>query len=172
MTVLTISAAGLIAGVFGWGALAKVLRFSEWRQALRAYGLPPNGERYASLVVPAGEGAVVVLLAAGRARAGAALTLALLATFSSGLLFARQKQGDLVPCGCFGRATPHDFRLLMARNGGLALAAGAILIDGHDRLVTAGGFDPAMLLPAALVLVALVIALWMGRELIEALRRP
>jgi hypothetical protein len=172
MSLITQLAGFLVALVFGWGAIAKLLRFSQWQQALGAYRLPLLIERIASRVVPVAELAVAGLFVTGHALAGAALTVALLAGFSLALLAARQRQGDRLPCGCFGRATPHDYRLLVARNGALACLAGVVLIDGRDRLFT-DAMKPtsATLLPAALVVVGLSMALWMGREITEAMRK-
>ena len=172
MPLLTVLAASVVGLVFGWGAAAKLMRFPQWQEALRAYRLPIGVTRAASLVVPVAELTVVLLLILGRARAGAALTLALLSIFSLALLSARLSQGDRLPCGCFGRATPHDYRLLIARNAVLASLAAMILIDGRDRLL--GDIThPAsvVLLPLLLVVVGLSVVVWLGRELSATLRR-
>ncbi|MDP9233272.1 MAG: hypothetical protein M3P01_01820, partial [Actinomycetota bacterium] len=115
---------------------------------------------------------VVALLGTGHARAGAALTMALLAGFSLALVSARQSQGNRLPCGCFGRATLHDYRLLVARNAGLACLAGIILIGGRDRLLT-GSLRPnaTSLLPAALAGLGVVMVLWIGHEVTDAMRK-
>jgi hypothetical protein len=172
MALITLLAGSLIGVVFAVGAIAKVVRFGEWKLALEAYRLPRAARAAASVAVPVAESAVVALLVLDQARAGAALTLALLAIFSSGLLYARREHGDRLPCGCFGRAVPHDYRLLAARNAGLAILAGIVLVNDHDRLlnhVTMPG--PSALLPAALVIVGLSLAVWVARELSQAARR-
>jgi hypothetical protein len=62
--------------------------------------------------------------------------------------------------------------LLIARNGALAALAGIILIGGRDHLFT-GSIHSAWttVLPSALAVVGLSLALWVGRELTEATRR-
>jgi hypothetical protein len=172
MSLFTLLAGVAIAIVFGWGAFAKVIRFSEWQQALHAYHLPRSVDLAASIGVPCVELGVVVLLGTGHARAGSALTLALLASFSLALLTARPVQGNSLPCGCFGRATRHDYRLLVARNAGLACLAGIILVGGRDDLL-AGSLHPASmtLLPAALVGLGVAMAFWIGREITQVVRK-
>jgi Methylamine utilisation protein MauE len=172
MSLITQLAGSLVALVFGWGAIAKLVRFSQWQQALGAYRLPPLVARAASTLVPLAEIAVTGLFVTDHALAGAALTVALLAGFSLALLSAHRSQGNRLPCGCFGRATPHDYRLLVGRNGALACLAGVVLIDGRDRLFTdAMRPTSTTLLPAALVVLGLSMALWMGREVTEAMRK-
>jgi hypothetical protein len=171
MPLITLLAGSVVAVVFGWGGLAKLVRFREWQEALGAYRLPLRTTGIASLLVPIGELTVVALLVLDHALAGAALTLTLLAAFSLALLDAHQEHGDRLPCGCFGRATPHDYRLLVARNGGLAFLAGIVLIGGRDRLISDTFHAPTSLVPALLVVVGLSIVLWVGRELSGSLRR-
>ncbi|MEA2508724.1 MAG: Methylamine utilization protein MauE [Actinomycetota bacterium] len=171
MSVLTLLAGVLVALVLGWAALAKLIRFSHWQQALGAYGLPTRVASVASIAVPLAELAVVCLMLVGRARAGAALTLGLLSVFSLTLPQMSQKHGNRVPCGCFGKATSYDLRLLIARNGALAALAGIILIGGRDHLVIGSIHSAWTVLPSALVFVGLSLAFWVGRELTEASRR-
>jgi di/tricarboxylate transporter len=172
MSLVTPLAGFVLAVIFGWGALAKLVRFRQWRTALAVYRLPSGIAMAASVVVPFSEMAVVGLLVTGHALAGAALTLGLLATFSLTLLSARKEHGDRLPCGCFGRATRHDYRLLVARNAGIAFLAGILLIDGRDHLMTQS-LQPASttLLPTALVIIGLLLTLWVTRELTEGMRR-
>ena len=171
MSVLSLLAGSLIAVTLGGGALAKAVRFSQWQQALKVYRLPRPLELSASVGVPLAEAGVLALLLTGRARAGAALSLALLSAFSLALLAARRSQGDRLPCGCFGRATRHDFRVLIARNAGLACLAGVVLIGGRDRLIPDVAPGSTMLLPVALGVLGVAVALWMGLEVTEAMRK-
>jgi hypothetical protein len=171
MSQITLLAGSTIGVVFGWGALAKMLRFPEWRHALEAYDLPVGLSLWARVGVPVAELVVVGMLVSGHARAGAALTLTLLALFSLALFRAGRKGGDLLPCGCFGGATPRDYRLLIGRNGGLAFFAGVIMIGSRDRLVSADLSSTSALLPAALVVVGVMVLVWMGRELSAVMRR-
>jgi hypothetical protein len=173
MSLIALVAGSCLAVVFGWGALAKLVRFPEWQQALEAYRLPPAASVPASAGVPVAELAVVGMLFSGRALAASALTLMLLAVFSLALLSARQKGGDRLPCGCFGKATLHDLRLLVARNAGLAFLAGLVLISGHDRLLGDSAVAaPTNLVPVGLVAVGGVLLFRVVREAAGAMRRP
>jgi Methylamine utilisation protein MauE len=171
MSILTLLAGVLVALVLAWAAVAKLVRFAQWRQALDAYGLPASLASVAAVAVPVAELSVVGLMLVGRALAGAALTLGLLSVFSLSFPRLRLESGSRVPCGCFGKATSLDVRLLLARNGALAALAGIILIGGRDRLVT-GSISPwTTVLPSVLVVTGLSLALWLGREITEASRR-
>jgi Methylamine utilisation protein MauE len=171
MSFLTFVAGVLVALVLGWAAVAKFVRFRQWRRALGAYGLPPAVASVASIAVPVAELAVVGLMLAGRALAGAALTLGLLSVFSLTFPRVRLAPGNRVPCGCFGKATSLDVRLLIARNGALAALAGIILIGGRDHLVAGSISAWATVLPSALIVVGLSLALWLAREITEVSRR-
>jgi Methylamine utilisation protein MauE len=171
MSSLSFVAAAIVGAVFGSGALAKLVRFRQWQEALQAYRLPPNVSRAASVGVPLAEAAVVALLLAGRALAGGALTLMLLAVFSLALLSARQNGSDRIPCGCFGSATPHDYRLLVARNAALAVLAGIVLAGGRQHLTIALPPSGAPLLPIALVALGVALLGWLARELSASMRR-
>jgi Methylamine utilisation protein MauE len=172
MSLMPLLAGWILGAVFAWGALAKLVQFRRWQEALGAYRLPSAISMPASAGVPVAELAVVGLLVSGHALAASALCLMLLATFSLALLSARQKGSNRLPCGCFGRATLHDYRLLVARNAGLALLAALVLINGHERLLG----DPigpasAGLLPVALVAVGGIVLFWVVRELAVVMRR-
>ena len=172
MSSLSFVAAVVVGAVFGSGALAKLVRFAQWQQAVQAYRLPPNLFRAASVGVPLAEVAVVALLLAGHALAAAALTLMMLAVFSLALLSARQDGRRSIPCGCFGAATPHDLRLLVARNAALAVLAGIVLAGGREHLTVAVPRNAPGLLPIALVALGVGVMAWLARELSAALRRP
>lgn len=171
MSFLTLLAGVLVALVLGWAAGAKLVRFNQWRQALSGYGLPPAVASVASVAVPVAELSVVGLMVAGRALAGAALTLGLLSVFSLSFPRLRLEPGNRVPCGCFGKATSLDVRLLIARNGALAALAGIILIGGRDHLVTGSISAWATVLPSVLIIIGLSLALWLAREITEVSRR-
>jgi hypothetical protein len=171
MSSLSFVAAAIVGAVFGSGAVAKLVRFPQWQEALWAYRLPPNVSRAASVGVPLAEGAVVGLLLGSHALAGAALTLMLLALFSLALLSARQNGSDRIPCGCFGTATPHDYRLLVGRNAALAILAGIVLAGGRQHLTVGLPASGAPPLPIALVAVGVTVLGWLARELSAALRR-
>ena len=170
MSAITLVAASVITVVFGWGGVGKLVRFSEWKEVLQAYEVAPVLLRPAAVLVPLAELTVVGLFLAGRARAGAALSLCLVAVFSPALIATSQRRGRQVPCGCFGKATPHDYRLLLARNAAIASLAGIILIYGHDRLTLLSAVDPTVTVLAVVIVVGLSLILTLAREL-QALRR-
>jgi methylamine utilization protein MauE len=154
--------AALLAATFAWAALAKVLRWSRWRTALTGYELPPALRVVAAAAVPLAEAGVASLLLAGLTRSGAAATVALLASFSGALLYARERRGDRLPCGCFGRATDRDYRVLLLRNAALGLLAAALLAAGRDVSPARGWSAPSgdELLPAVLVAAGVVLVAW------------
>lgn len=164
--------ATLLAAVFGWAAVAKVLRVSSWFQALGGYRLSPLARRLAAPVVPAAEAAAAALLIGGRLQAGASLALALVATFSLVLARAGARGERRIPCGCFGRVTERSLRLLLARNALLAGLAAVVLLAGPQggpswTLRAPSGTD---LVPVALILLGLGLCTWTLFRTAEALR--
>lgn len=159
-------AAVLLAGTFAWAAIAKALRFSRWRDALRGYDLSPRWiEPVARFATPVAEAAIAAALAAGAVKPGAAGALALLAAFSSVLFSARRAHGVRLPCGCFGGATVRDYRIMLLRNSVLALCAAAVLVRPEAVALgrTPGAPGAADVVPAALVglgIVAAFVVLW------------
>jgi methylamine utilization protein MauE len=157
-------AAFVLALVFAWAGVAKLIRWRTWRVGLRRYRLG-SWERAASVGVPAVELAVLAGLMAGRSRAAAALTLAMLSGFCLALLRARSAEGDRLPCNCFGTHSVFDYRTLLLRNGLLGVPAAVILIADKDfslfddlSLPTAGEA-----LPAALVAIGVLFVAWTVR---------
>ena len=154
--------AALLAATFAWAALAKVVRWSRWRAALEGYELPPLLRVGALGGVPVVEAGAAALLLAGLTRVGAALTIALLACFSAALFYARERRGGRVPCGCFGRATDRDYRVLLLRNGALGVLAASLLASRRDLSPARGWAAPSGgdLLPAALVAGGVALVAW------------
>lgn len=152
-------AAAVLALAFGWAALAKAVRPRAWREALRAH-LRGRLEPVASVGVPIAEALVPALVVAGRPAIAGVVALVLLATFSLATLRARRIHGALLPCGCFGRARAVDFRLTLARNAALGVAA--ILSLGADRGegMALRAPSPSEVLPAALAALGVAIAVW------------
>jgi hypothetical protein len=153
-------AAELLAAVFAWAAVVKVLRFRRWRTEVAGYRLPAEG--LVGAVVPLAETAVPVLVVSGFPAAAAILGLALLAAFSGAILRARRLQGDRLPCGCFGGRKRRDYRLLLARNLALGVVAMAALADPTRRPWTEIG--PAEMLPILLLGVGLAVTGFLARE--------
>jgi hypothetical protein len=159
LTFVSLAATGL-GLVFTWAAVAKPLRWAQWKEALDGYGWPPPLAAVIALTVPVLEAAAGLALIAGPRRAGATLTLALLAGSSFAVAKLGANTGGRVPCGCFGRTTERDARLVLGRNAFLGLIAGAILV--LDRPESIAWRTPAggEILPAALVLAGLTLAAW------------
>jgi hypothetical protein len=162
-------AAVLLAVVFGWAFLAKVLGPRAWRRALGGYGLPAPIASAALVAVPVAEAAVTILLLAGSTTVGAGLALVLLSAFWIAVVRARRSLGDRLPCGCFGGNKLRDARLMLGRNAALAVLAGAALLEGQ-----APAFSPPVAgeaLPAILALIGAVLTAWILRRAGQLLGR-
>lgn len=159
LTFVPLAAAGL-GLLFIWAAVAKPLRWAQWNQALDGYGWAPPVAAVIAVAVPLLEAAAGIALLAGPRRPGAALTLALLAGSSLAVARRGANADGRVPCGCFGKATDRDARVVLGRNAFLGVIAGAVLILG--RPASTGWRSPqgSELLPAALVLVGLALVAW------------
>ncbi|HET7483255.1 MAG TPA: MauE/DoxX family redox-associated membrane protein [Actinomycetota bacterium] len=125
---VVVAAAWGIAALFGWAAVAKVAGWRRWKLALSGYGLPSALADVIAIAVPVAEAGVVVLVAAGSPRIAAAATIALTALFSLAILRARERQGDRLTCGCFGRDRTRDYRQLLVRNAAIVVAAAVVMI--------------------------------------------
>lgn len=158
--------------VFAWSAVAKLIRHGTWRGVLARYRLGRWGALVA-VAVPPVELAVPALILGGATRAGAALALLLLVPFSLAVLRARALEGDRLPCGCFGKANTRDYRTVLARNAGLGVLSGVILLGGPDVSLAEGMTFPSTseLLPAALVATGLVTASLVAVGVMRALRK-
>ncbi len=161
-----------LAATFAWAAAAKLLRRGAWRQAVRAHALPGWMERVATPAVPAVEVAVVILLLAGRVRAGAALAVLLLAAFSLAIPRARRSEDGLVPCGCFGGRARRSVRWLLTRNAALGLLALGALVAGDAiplEMPGAGEALPGLLVILGVGLLGAVVrkgaGLWSKQEI-------
>ena len=163
----------LLAAIFLWAAVAKVVRYGSWRTVLAGYRVPVMVGNIAVFGVPLLELIVVGLLLAGETRAGAALTVMLLSVFSFALVRARAIQGGKLPCGCFGATKERDFRLLLLRNGLLAILPAALLIEGEDvmPLSELGWPSAGDALPTLLTLAGIAVALWIAREISTSFRK-
>ena len=141
-----------LAALFAWAAAAKALWVAGWRAAVGGFGLGRHAEPIALVGVPVVELGIAIVILWASARAGAALSLALLTAFSAAVLRARSMRGDRLPCGCFGRATERDYRAMLARNAiGGGLAAIVLLAGARDGILEAAGRPSGPeLLPAAL----------------------
>jgi hypothetical protein len=166
-------AGSLLVAVFGWAALAKLADGSAWRAALEGYGLGRGIRTTALIGVPVAEAGIVVVMLAFSTRAAAALTVALLASFSLAVLRAREIKGDRLPCGCFGKATDRDYRLMLVRNGALGVLAAFVLLSGSEEglLAEASMPDGGEVAPAVLALAGVLIAWWTVKQTTSAWRK-
>ena len=164
-------AATLLAAVFVWAATSKLFSFARWNVTLNGYDLPRAVRTVAAPVIPAVELVIAVLLLFAT-RAGAAGALALLSMFCLAILRAREKSGDRLPCGCFGGSEQRDYRSMLWRNAFLGgLAAIVLLADGR-----VAPFEPQVpsaqeWLPAVLVCIGSLVALWTALRVSDALRK-
>lgn len=163
----------LLAVAFFWAAIAKASRPSAWRAALSGYPLPPRLVVPALVLVPVVEIVAGVLLSAGgdAARAGAALSVALLSAFSLAVLRARRDGGDRLPCGCFGGSGRRDYRLMLVRNAFLGGVAGAILLVPRIATYELEPPPPSQVLPAGLAALGVVSIAWLVTSVARGVRR-
>ncbi|MDQ5816057.1 MAG: hypothetical protein M3516_07185 [Actinomycetota bacterium] len=166
-------AGSLLAAAFAWAAIAKLANRRAWTRALEGYGLARSTQAVALWGVPLAEAAIIVVLLAFSARAAAALTVALLASFSLALLRAKEIRGDRLPCGCFGKATDRDYRLMLLRNAGLGVMAAIVLLSGPEEglLVEAATPGASELAPAALALAGVLLAWWTVSQTMSVWRK-
>lgn len=150
----------LLAGTFAWSAVAKLVRWGAWRGLVEGYRLGPLTPA-ATVAAPLVEAGLVVALLTCT-RWGAAAALVALVAFSGAILRLKALEGDRLPCGCFGRTKRRDYRLSLARNG--LLASLAVLATVRDVDLYAGITMPsgAELVPAALIVAGIAVAIWLG----------
>ena len=157
-------AAAVLALTFGAAAVAKLARGAEWRRTLGSYGLRPGATRLAGFGVPAVELGIAAAVLVGLASSAGLLSIVALVAFSGGIVLGRVRAGRRLECGCFGGSGTRDYRLLLARNLALAGVAFVAWRVGEDApLVRAlGETAGADLLPVALVVLGLALAVWLG----------
>ena len=163
----------LLAVVFAWAALAKVIQWSSWRSSLDAYGIPAASLGLVAVLVPVAELGLAALILSGATRVAMAATLALLAFFCLAVLRARARQGDRLPCGCFGKTEARDYRLMIVRNALLGTVAGVVLVVGDEGSpVSSAEMPPAgELLPALLVACGVALVVWMLKHVTTLMKR-
>lgn len=154
----------LLAVAFFWAAVAKASRPSAWRTALLGYRLPDGIVAPALVLVPVFEILTAVLLSGGgtATRAGAALSVALLAAFSLAVLRARRLRGDRLPCGCFGGTGSRDYRLMLVRNAFLGAVAALVLLVPRVARYELEAPPASQLVPALLVAVGVALLGWLA----------
>ncbi len=157
-------AAAVLALTFGAAAVAKLVRGAKWRRTLGTYGLRPGATRLAGFGVPAVELGIAALVLAGLGSSAGLLSILALVAFSGAIVVGRVRAGRRLECGCFGGSGTRDYRLLLARNLALAGVAFVAWRAGEDAplvrsLGETAGDD---LLPVALVVLGLALAVWVG----------
>jgi hypothetical protein len=162
-------AAVLLAAVFGWASLSKVLGPGNWRQALVGYRVPAPLASAALIGVPAAEAAVTILLLAGSITVGVGLALVLVSAFSIAVIRIRRSLGDRLPCGCFGGQKLRDARLMLVRNAALAVLAAVAVMERRAPAPSLPSTEDA--LPALLAVFGAVLAAWMLRRAVQLLGR-
>ena len=162
-----------LAALLAWAAAAKALRWDAWRTALAGYRLPHRLESVAAAGTPAIELGIAALLMSPAPRAGAALTVALLASFSLVVLRGRSLQGEKLPCGCFGGARERDYRTMLLRNALLGLLAAIVLLSDRKGSALTGMSVPegGELIPAFLVALGVAAAAWTAYQVMTSARR-
>lgn len=163
-------AAWLLTATFGWAVVAKSFDRVAWTSAVTGFGFRGRLAYALVFAVPLAEVAVVGLFLVGSVKAGAALTLALVASFSIAIVRVRAtSQRDKVPCGCFGGTKSADYRLLLGRNAGLACLSAVILLAPRSTSLSLP--EGTEIVPTALVVVAAVLLVWMTSQAATSLRR-
>jgi thiol-disulfide isomerase/thioredoxin len=129
--VVSVVARLVLAAVFLWAGLLKLIALPPARDALSAFGLRGRPAHIIGWVLPFIEIAVALALVwPATAFAGAVVSLLLLSVFTF-LIYSTLQRGDAPPCNCFGTvsAKPMDQRTLW-RNGVLLLLAAAAVTAG------------------------------------------
>ena len=157
-------AAAVLALTFGAAAVAKLARRAKWRRTLGSYGLRSGASRLVGFGVPAVELGIAATVLVGLASSAGLLSIVALMTFSGAIVVGRVRAGRRLECGCFGGSGVRDYRLLLARNLALAGVAFVAWRAGEDAPLVRALGEPAGadLLPVALVVLGLALAVWVG----------
>jgi hypothetical protein len=157
-------AAAVLALTFGAAAVAKLARRAAWRRTLGSYGLRPGASRLVGFGVPAVELGIAATVLVGLASSAGLLSIVALVAFSGAIVMGRVRAGRRLECGCFGGSGVRDYRLLLARNLALAGVAFVAWRAGEDAPLVRALGEPsgADLLPVALVVLGLALAVWVG----------
>jgi hypothetical protein len=168
----SLSAAVLVVA-FAAAAASKLGRPGLWQRALGSYGLPEWVERPARVGVPAVELGLAVLPLLGFGSSAGLGAVVVLGVFSGAIVYARIRTGPRLGCGCFGGAKVRDWRWLLGRNAALAVAGAVAWRSGIDAPVAFAIGMPrgAELLPAVLVVLGSLLAIWVGVRTLVAVRR-
>jgi hypothetical protein len=166
-------AGAILAAAFGAAAVAKIAGRRSWMRTLRGYRLPSTVERTAGPGVPAVEVALAAMPFLGLTSSAGLAAFVVLGLFSAAVVLARVRVGPRLDCGCFGATSARDYRVLLARNGALAVAALVAWQEGVDAPVlrSLGVPSGSELLPAALVVLGLGLGAWVAAQALVVVRR-
>jgi len=148
-------AAVVLAVVFGWAAVAKLVRHRDTVVAFRELGLPVP--RLLAVLVPGAELVVAACLLL-RPDVGAVVALAALVVFTAVVVRAVLR-GSTGGCGCFGSRRVDPVSLADVLRNGL-LAALGVIATGTAALVS----------PGVVELVAVVAATTVGAVMVHIAR--
>ncbi len=157
-------AAAVLALTFGAAAVAKLARRAAWRRTLGSYGLRSGASRLVGFGVPAVELCIAATVLVGLASSAGLLSIVALVAFSGAIVVGRVRAGRRLECGCFGGSGVRDYRLLLGRNLALAGVAFVAWRAGEDAPLVRVLGEPAGadLLPVAIVVLGLALAVWVG----------
>jgi hypothetical protein len=157
-------AAAVLALTFGAAAVAKLARRAAWGRTLGSYGLRSGTSRLVGFGVPAVELGLAATVLVGLSSSAGLLSIVALVAFSGAIVVGRVRAGRRLECGCFGGSGVRDYRLLLARNLALAGVAFVAWRAGEDAPLARALGEPAGadLLPVALVVLGLALAVWVG----------
>jgi hypothetical protein len=164
-------AAAVLTVAFGASAISKFAGWRRWRRALVSYGLPDPIERASTVGVPVAELLVASMPLLGLGSSAGLLGLVLLAAFSVAIAAARARGDRRIDCGCFGGAERRDYRVLLLRNGVLAVVAATAWRSGEDAWALGGLGMPgtSQLLPATIAVGGLALTIWVAAQAVHAL---
>lgn len=133
----------LLAGVFAWAAVPKLLEPGEFAMAIQNYRLVPEGlVGQLAVLVPVFELVIALgLLVPPYQRGAALLSTLMLLVFAGAMAQARWRGIDL-SCGCFGAALESKVSwLTVARTSALGLLSAVVLFaaGGPPRHVRPAG---------------------------------
>ena len=157
-------AAAVLALTFAAAAVAKLARRAAWMRTLGSYGLRSGASRLMGFGVPAVELGIAATVLVGLGSSAGLLSIVALVAFSGAIVVGRVRAGRRLECGCFGGSGVRDYRLLLARNLALAGVAFVAWRAGEDAALARALGEPAGadLLPVALVVLGLALAVWVG----------
>ncbi len=156
----------ILAGVFVWAGVAKLLAWRPWRAAVGRYHLGAIATPVA-VATPVAELALAWLILTGPSRLAGVACIGAAALFSLAILRAKGLHGQRVPCGCFGGDKERDFRTMLVRNLGIGVLGALLAIGrpeggafwGGDAQLSGGGA-----LPFVLALLGVGLGAWLLYE--------